>query len=93
MTSFFGIKVCVFLENDKTDRAKFFSGFRRKLFIITCIEKQCTRPLRIEYISQNTYIYEQSINNNLQLYTYSASEPLKVMFTVPLASDAQMMGM
>jgi len=27
---------------------KFFSGFRRKhLFITTCVEKQCIRPLRI----------------------------------------------
>jgi len=27
-------------------RQSFFSGFRRKhLFITTCIEKQCTRPL------------------------------------------------
>jgi len=47
MTSFFGIKMCGFFS--KTTRriyAKFFSGFRRKhLFITTCIEKQCTRPL------------------------------------------------
>jgi len=49
--SFFGNKVCVFsvfLENDKTDLRQFFSGFRRKhLFITTCIEKHCTRPLRV----------------------------------------------
>jgi len=33
----------VFLENDKTDLGKFFSGFRRKLlFITTSIEKHCT---------------------------------------------------
>jgi len=49
VTSFFGIKVCVFLENDETDlRQIFFSGFRRKhLFITPCIEKHCTRPLTV----------------------------------------------
>jgi len=38
---------CIFLKNDKMELHQFFSGFRRKhLFIITCIEKHCTRPLR-----------------------------------------------
>jgi len=48
VTSFFGIKVCVFLENGTTDlRQFFFSGCRRKqLFITTCIEKHCTRPYK-----------------------------------------------
>jgi len=50
VTSYFEIKVCVFgifLENDKTNQRQFLLGFRRKhLFITTCIEKQCTRPLR-----------------------------------------------
>jgi len=37
---------CVFLKNDKTDVRPIFLVFRRKhLFITTCIEKQCTRPL------------------------------------------------
>jgi len=36
----------VFLENAKMDFRQVFSWFRRKhLFITTCIEKQCTRPL------------------------------------------------
>jgi len=48
VTSFFRIKVCVFLENDKTDLRQFFSGFSRKhLLITTCIEKQCTQPLML----------------------------------------------
>jgi len=54
VTSVFGIKVCffcVFLENDKTDlRQKFFSEFKRKqLFITICIEKHCTRPLKMQH--------------------------------------------
>jgi len=46
----FGIKVCVFcifLKNDKTDLRQFFSGFRKHLFITTCIEKQSTQPLKL----------------------------------------------
>jgi len=44
--------MCVFLvlfENDKTDLLQiFFSEFRRKhLLITTCIEKHCSRRLRI----------------------------------------------
>jgi len=34
-----------FLENDKMDLCRFFSGFRRKhLFTTTCIKKHCTWP-------------------------------------------------
>jgi len=48
VTSFFEIKVGVFLKNDKTALRQFFSGFTRKhLFITTCNEKHCTRPLSI----------------------------------------------
>jgi len=44
--SFFGIKGVFFSKTTRRICAKFFSGFRRKrLFITTCIEKQCTRPL------------------------------------------------
>jgi len=47
--SFFGIKgVFLRFSQKRQDGSvpKFFSGFRRKhLFIITCVEKQCTRPL------------------------------------------------
>jgi len=32
VTSFFGIKVCVFLENDKTDLRQIFLGFRKHFF-------------------------------------------------------------
>jgi len=47
VTSFFGIEVCVFLENDKTDLRQFiFRNKKKHLFITTCIEKQCTRPQR-----------------------------------------------
>jgi len=47
VTSFFGIKVCVIFENDKTNLRQIFSGFfyRKHLFITTCIEKHCTRLL------------------------------------------------
>jgi len=49
MTSFFDIKVCVFLENDKTDLRQIFPGFKRKhLFITTYIVKHCTRPLKLQ---------------------------------------------
>jgi len=37
VTSFFVIKVCVLLENNKVDLRQFFSGFKRKhIFITTC---------------------------------------------------------
>jgi len=54
MTSFFGIKVCIyciFLENDKMDlRQIFFRILEEKTLIITtCIEKHCTRPLSINW--------------------------------------------
>jgi len=49
VTSFFGIKVrrfCFFLETTRQSATNFFTGFRTKhLFITTCIEKRCTRPL------------------------------------------------
>jgi len=49
MTSFFRIKVCsfcIFFENDKVDLCQFFFEYRRKRsFITTCIEKNCTWPL------------------------------------------------
>jgi len=42
VTSFFGIQVCVFIDNDKTDMWQFFfSGLGEN----TGIEKQCTRSL------------------------------------------------
>jgi len=47
--SFFGIKVSVLCFTPKSPRricTNFLSGFRRKhLFVTTCIEKHCTRPL------------------------------------------------
>jgi len=50
VASFFGFKVCVFLENDKTDLRQFFFLFqdlgRKHLVMTTYIEKQCTRPLK-----------------------------------------------
>jgi len=46
VTSFFGIKVCVFRKLQDESAPNFYSGFRRKhLFITTCIEKHCTQPL------------------------------------------------
>jgi len=58
MTSFFGIKVCVFfLENDKPDlRQIFFQGLGENTcsIITTGTEKHCTRPLsnlRVKIIS------------------------------------------
>jgi len=48
--SFFGIKgACFAFFRKRQDGSTqiFFSGFRRKqLFITTCIEKQCTQPLK-----------------------------------------------
>jgi len=46
VTSFFGINLCVFLENNKTDLHQIFLGSRRKhLFITTCIEKHRLHPV------------------------------------------------
>jgi len=47
VTSFFGVKGAFFSKPISRICTNFFSRFRRKhLFITTCIEKQCTRPLR-----------------------------------------------
>jgi len=40
------VSFCAFFENDKTDLRQFFSRLEKHLFITTCIEKQCTRPLK-----------------------------------------------
>jgi len=54
VTSFFKIKVCVFLKKTRWICAKYFSGFRSKhLFITTCNEKQCTRPFKLRLNSAN----------------------------------------
>jgi len=51
VTSFFGFKgAFLHFSCKRPDRSalNFFSGFRRKhLLITTCIEKQCTRPLKL----------------------------------------------
>jgi len=40
MTSFFGIKVCVFLENDKTDRicSNFFHGLKNTCLLLPALK-------------------------------------------------------
>jgi len=57
VTLFFGIKVAFFRKRQDRSVPIFFSGFRRKhLFITTCIEKQCIRPLR-EYNQDLIFLF------------------------------------
>jgi len=53
--SFSELKVCVFLENDKTDLREIFLGFRKHLFIATCIEKHCTWSLNSTVFKTSFY--------------------------------------
>jgi len=72
MTSFFGIKHAIFAFFLKTTRrisAKFFLEFKRKhLFITTCIEKQCTQPLRRYNYSVSMSLFFLSHNLVYLLY-------------------------
>jgi len=77
MTSFFGFKVCIFLFFLKMTRricAKFFSGFERKhLFITSCIEKHCTRPLKClncRTVSQNKQTWDKLENRLKQKFSF-----------------------